>query len=236
LEPDLRCSESQPLFAEVGLQALHTAGIKDAEMALELCRFLESVADESGLVPPILEGALHAAHASHWTERALAADLNPTIGICGMLHYQGVEHGWLNRASETCVQQLLIEPPKEAHTLLGAAHFVEHLPDRKMAERLFERVAESLPKASFFIQYPPVLEYGLTPLHFATKPASTWMKIFLPVQIEAHLHDLIKRQQADGGWKIFWEAPNIASQYEWRARWTLEAIQVLTAYGVVERD
>jgi hypothetical protein len=234
LEPDLRSPDSQPIFIEVGLQALHTAAWKDPALALELCGFLEKVSGPGGLVPPILPSALKAPHAQHWTEQALAPALNPTAGICGLLHFQGIDHPWLEQATETCLEMLLAHPPQEAHTLLSASHLAESLPDRQVAQQLFERLAAALPQASYFIAGAPVTEYGLTPLHFAPTPRSPWRAVFSDAQVEGHLQDLLARQQADGGWKIFWEAPGLGAQVEWRARWTLEALQTLTAYGLLE--
>ena len=129
---------------------------------------------------------------------------------------------------------LLESPPREAHSLLYATYFVDHLPDRELAQRLFDVVAEALPKASFFIPQAPVEDYGLTPLHFASSPASNWRLLFTDAQIEAHLQDLLDRQQPDGGWPISWDAPGPAAYNEWRGRWTLEAIDTLVAYGVVK--
>ncbi len=48
---------------------------------------------------------------------------------------------------------------------------------------------------------------------------------------EAHLDALAARQQDDGGWPISWTAPSPASEFEWRGRWTLEALLCLRAYG-----
>ena len=171
LEPDLRCAESQPLFIEVGLSALHEAGWRDPELAYSICSFLESVCDPTGLVPTNLPNSLASPHAPHWTTAGAPA-LNPTAGICGLLHDQGVQHPWLERATERCCQLLMENPPYEAHTLVSAAHLVEHLPDRGKADQLFTRLAASLPGASFFIPFAPVQGYGLTPLHFATTPGS----------------------------------------------------------------
>jgi hypothetical protein len=39
LEPDLRCPESQPLFIEIGLSALHEAGWHAPELAFSICSF-----------------------------------------------------------------------------------------------------------------------------------------------------------------------------------------------------
>ncbi|MBN1641219.1 MAG: hypothetical protein JXA09_08285 [Anaerolineae bacterium] len=231
LEPDLRCPESQPLFVEVGLGALCEAGYRDPDLALAVCGFLASVSDEAGLVPPIVESALASPHAPHWSAAATTPDLNPTAGICGLLHYQGVVHPWLSRATQTCCDLLLPDPPLEAHTLLSATRLADHLPDRGLARRLSDAIASALLRARFFIPEAPVEGYGLTPLHFAPRPDSSWQALFTAEQIDGHLRDLLARQQEDGGWPISWEPPGAAALLEWRGRVTLEAIRPLAAYG-----
>lgn len=230
LEPDVSCPESQPLFVEAGLKALHHAGLRDLAIALPMCQFLEKVSDAAGLVPPILENALRSPHAAHWSSAGVP-DLNPTAGICGLLHYQSLEHPWLARATRTCCELLLQDPTLEAHTLRSAAFLAEYLPDRPTADLMAEKIAAALPKASFFIPQAPVNTYGLTPLHFASSPASQWRRIFTDDQIEGHLDDLMSRQQEDGGWPISWNPPGEASRCEWRGVWTLEALLTLAAYG-----
>ena len=231
LEPDLRCAESQPLFVEVGLAALREAGCRDPELALSVCPFLESVSDERGLVPPLLETAHRSPHAPHWSQSPLVPDPNPTAGICGLLHYQGIQHPWLSRATETCCAMLTADPPLEAHTLLSAARLADHLPDRTLGQRLFDAIASTLPRARFFIPDASVQSYGLTPLDFAPDLSSTWRALFSEEQIDGHLQELMDRQQPDGGWPISWDAPGPAAVLEWRGRWTLDAICRLAAYG-----
>jgi hypothetical protein len=231
LEPDLRCPESQPLFVEVGLMALYEAGCHDLDLARSVCFFLQSASNEAGLVPPILGSALSFPHAPHWSAAALEPDLNPTAGICGLLHDQGVAHPWLSRATETCCELLLRDPPLEAHTLVSATRLADHLPDRALAQRLRDAIAAALPQARFFIAEAPVQGYGLTPIHFAPTPDSSWRPLFGQEQIDGHLEDLRARQQADGGWPISWEPPGPASALEWRGRLTLEALRPLAAYG-----
>jgi hypothetical protein len=230
LEPDLRCPGSQPLFIEVGLAALCAAGWRDAALSLAACSFLESVCDADGLVPMILPDALESAHASHMSA-AGPAGLNPTAGICGLLHFQVIDHRWLRRATASCCDLLLAKAPNEAHVLLSASQLVEYLPDRKAAERIGEVLAARLGSARFFIAHAPVREYGLTPLHFARAPGSRWRPLFSDAQIQGHLEDLLGKQQEDGGWPISWQAPGPASACEWRGRWTLEAVSALVAYG-----
>jgi hypothetical protein len=233
LEPDLRCPESQPLFAEIGLMALRDAGWRDRALALSICGFLDRVSDAAGLVPILLPSALRSPHAAHWSATGQPG-LNPTASLCGLLHDQGVEHPWLQRATDTCCELVLRDPPREAHALLCAARLAEHLPDRRMAEELAERIAVALPEAAFFIPQAPVTTYGLTPLHFAPSPASRWRRLFTQDQMDGHLADLLGRQQQDGGWPISWDAPGPASRSEWRGRWTLEALSALVAYGRIE--
>jgi hypothetical protein len=233
LEPDLRCPESQPLFVEVGISALHEAGWRDEQLCLSICSFLESVCDSDGLVPTILPNALLSPHASHWSSAGVP-DLNPSAGICGLLHFQGIRHPWLERATQRCCQLLLSTLPQEAHVLASAAFLAEYHPDPQMRERLTEQIAVSLPQARFFIPHAPVQEYGLTPLHFARTPASRWRSLFSDKQIEGHLADLAKKQQPDGGWPISWEAPGPAAVCEWRGRGTWEAVSTLVAYGWIQ--
>jgi len=233
LEPDVRCPESQPIFIGIGLAALEEAGCRDIQLAYSICDYLQSVSEIEGLVPIFRETAFQSPIASHWVNSTLTPGLNPTAEICGLLHYQGVQHDWLLLATETCCKMIIKDPPLEAHTLFGASRLVEYLPDRAMAMNLLDTIALALPKARFFIQDAPASTYGLTPLHFAPKPESICRTLFTHEQIDGHLDDLIRQQLPDGGWPIRWEAPGPASELEWRGRWTLDAICRLIAYGVI---
>ncbi len=234
LEPDLRCSESQPIFVEAGLSILHECGVRDAEFANALCGYLASAADANGFVRPITISALDSPHAGHWTESSFASGLNPTIGICGLLHFQGASHTWLEKATGACTEAFCDDPPDEAHTLLGATRLADHHPDKAVREKLFDIIADVLPHSKFFIPQAPVATYGLTPLHFALNPESKWRKLFTDEQIDGHLDDLAGRQQEDGGWPISWNPPGPAAVSEWRGLWTLDAVKVLAAYGRME--
>ena len=105
----LRCPDSRPLFVEVGLAAVCEAGCRDQELACSVCPFLESISDARGLVPPILETVFSPRMLDSSHRRG--PDSNPTAGICGLLHYQGIRHPWLSRATETCCAMLTPDPP-----------------------------------------------------------------------------------------------------------------------------
>ena len=234
LEPDVRCTESQPLFVTIGLTALEEAAYRDIQLADSLCNYLQSVSDKNGMVPIIQESAYQSPIADHWINQSFTSGLNPTAEICGLLHYQGVQNDWLTLATETCCKMIINDPPLEAHILFSASRLAEFLPDRNMAANLIDAVAILLPKATFFIADAPVNTYGLTPLHFAPRPDSIYRALFGNDQIDNHLEDLLNQQQEDGGWPIFWKAPGSASISEWRGRWTLDAINKLVAYGAVD--
>ncbi len=233
LEPDERCPSSQPLFVSFGLGSMEEAGCRDTEFALSLCDYLQSVADEKGLVPFFSDNVFEYPVAGHWINSTIAAGFNPTAEICGLLYYQGVEHEWLSKAAETCCDMFIKAPPIEAHALCCAARLAQYLPDRRKAEQLLDIIAEVLPSARFFIPDAPVNTYGLTPLHFAPGPDSVCRPLFSQQQIDGHLEDLLKQQEPDGGWPVRWDAPGAASVLEWRGRVTWEAISRLRAYNVI---
>ena len=236
LEPDIRCPESQPIFVDIGLAALEEAVCRDILLAESICDYLQSVSSNNGLVPFFQETAYQSPIADHWINSTLTPGLNPTAEICGLLHFQGIQHDWLLLATKTCCNMIIKDPPLEAHTLFSASRLAEYIPDRVMAMNLLDTIALTLPKAKFFIPNAPVNTYGLTPLHFAPKPDSICRALFTNDQIDDHLDDLADQQQADGGWPISWEAPGSASELEWRGRWTLDAICRLFAYGIISNE
>src|SRR5690606_32132304 len=182
----------------------------------------------------LLPSALRSPRAAHWTSTG-EPGINPTASICGLLHFQGVEHPWLDRATRTCCDLILDDTPREAHSLLCAATLAEYLPDRQLAAALTEQIARALPVAALYIATAPVTVYGLTPLHFAPSPSSPLRRLFTDEQIDGHLTDLMTGQQEDGGWPVNWDPPGPAARNEWSGKVTLEALSVLTAYGRIEK-
>lgn len=226
LEPDLRSPASQPIHVQIALEALREAGVRDADLAARACTFLESVANAEGTLSPALPGASDYPCADHWElDWAVTPDVNPTAAIAGHLHALGVTHPWLDRATSWCLSAIAERTFPSAHTLRAALLLVEG------RETLRERVLGQLADAEWFTLEVPVTTYTLTPLHFAPAPEAPARTFFADDVIEAHLDDLIARQQEDGGWPILWEAPGAAAVCEWRGRWTLDALLALRAYG-----
>jgi hypothetical protein len=73
-------------------------------------------------------------------------------------------------------------------------------------------------------------------LGHALEPDSPLRAGFSDATLEAHLDDLLRRQEGDGGWPVPWQPPGPAAYCEWRAHITSEAINVLDAYEMIHRS
>ena len=230
LEPDVRAPQSMALHTEIALRAFESARLRNAEVARGACHFLESIAEPSGRVPIILRSARDYPHADHWQYPSPPDSINPTGALVGLLLRQGIRHPWLERATDWCWERVE-QPIGEAHELISALTFLEHAPGRERASRLAEKVVAQAPKARNYLADADSPDYGVTPLQLC--PTPEWIgRPALPEHlVDAPLDRLVRTQQDDGGWPITWQAPSPASTYEWRGRWTLEALTTLRAYG-----
>ena len=231
LEPDVRAPDSMPVHCELALHALAAAGVRDREIATGVCDFLEGVAEPSGRVPIVLPAVLDYPHASHWDQPIFTDDsINPTGALVGLLTAQGVSHRWLERAAQWCWKRVE-QPIAEAHEILAALGFLRNMPDRERAAPRAREVAAQAEKAPYFLMDPADTRYGLTPLTLCSSPDALGREVFADNLVEAHLDALAARQLDDGGWPISFQPPSEAARYEWRGRWTLDALETLRADG-----
>jgi hypothetical protein len=240
LEPDKRCPASLPIDVETALGALVKAGAVDTPMVHRACDFLARTADEAaegGAVPlasAVIESYPRAEHWSDWTYRP---GLNPTAGLVGLLHRLGARHPWVAEGTDYCWRTLEKgDPPGDAHTLAETLVFLEHVPERDRADEHAAALAEHLAEIPMFRLDPNTPGYGLTPLNLAPLADSRWRSLFTDDQIDAHLDQLSRDQQPDGGWTITWEPPSEAAGLEWRGIVTLDALRTLTSYGRITAD
>ncbi len=240
LEPDTRCPASLPVYTEVALQALATAGasVSDAAgttMARRACDFLASAAANAGAgggVPLAFDVIESFPRAAHWTDWAYEPGLNPTAGLVGLLYQLGVEHPWREAGTAYCWQRLESDGlPGDAHALSEVLVFLEHVPDQERASPHAAAVAAHFPEVAMLNLDPDAPGYGLTPLDLAPEAGSRWRSLFAPELIDAHLDRLLRIQQEDGGWPITWDPPSEAAVCEWRGLVTLKALRTLTSYG-----
>jgi hypothetical protein len=235
LEPDKRCPASLPIDVETAFQALAAAGTVDHAMVAAAGDFLARTAADAGaggavpLAFPVIESF---PRAGHWTEWTYQPGLNPTAGLVGRLYQLGVDHPWRAQGARYCWEQLEAgRLPADAHALSEVLVFLDHVPERQRADEHAAALAGHMAANSLVKLDPDAPGYGLSPLHFAPAADSRWRALFTDAQISAHLDDLERSQQPDGGWTISWEPPSESSVLEWRGIVTLAALRTLTSYG-----
>jgi hypothetical protein len=234
LEPDTRCPHSLPIYVETALQIMSTVGAADADMVMKASDYLGGVADyvnAGGAVPLAFDVIESYPRAAHWTDWTYAPALNPTAGITGLLYSLNVTHPWIDQAARYCWSQLDSGGLSgDGHTVTEVLRFLEFVPDEDRAKRVAAHAADVLADTPFFRLDSQSPGYGLSPLHVAPSPESSWCSLFSRKQISGHLDQLAQDQQDDGGWSISWTPPSDAALCEWRSVETLRALRVLRAY------
>jgi hypothetical protein len=231
LEPDKRCPDSQPIDQEIALHVLDDVGI-DAAVVGRMCDFLATISTAEGGVPFVLPTVRSAPRAPWWnTEDDPPASLNPTASIAGLLHKQGFQHAWLDRATDYCWSTIGASQLDEPHLIQAIITFLENAPDQPRARREFERVAASLFEHELVVIDPDDTSYVKMPLDYAPTPQSWCRRLFSDEVIAEHLAALAARQQPDGGWPIAWPPVSPACELEYRGIVTLAALRTLHVYG-----
>ncbi len=232
LEPDMRCPVSQPVSTDLALQVLDLVDAYDDPMVGRACGFLASIATPAGALPTALPSVIDYPAAPWWVDLAKETEsLNPTAGAVGMLLKHGVMHPWVKRATEFCWQAIENADTTDYHRVMPAITFLEHVPDRRRAERQLRVISVRL-LGSDAIAYDTGAEgYVQKPLDWAPTPESFGRRLFSDEVIATHLQALAARQQPDGGWPITWQALSPGCEMEWRGWITVQAVRTLRAYG-----
>jgi hypothetical protein len=232
LEPDLRASESQPLFVEFGLKTLYESGLRAPELAYPACEYLSRLSALDKGIPTLVPSSQEYPRAEHMDNPSwLEPSMDRLAGLVGLLSWQGVEHPWLESALPAVARFAAQERIEDAHTLSTTFILVESLSEGDHKESLFQKLARDLLEADYFCAHAPTEGYCLTPLDFAPGPNSYARRLFTENQIEGHLDELEAKQAGDGGWPIAWQPPSEAAVYEWRALKTINALTILRGYG-----
>jgi hypothetical protein len=230
LEPDIRCPDSQPVPAFHALEVLDEMGW-DAEVARGVCDYLETITTDEGGVPFVLPSVMNYPRAPWWAAAENPpASINPTAGLAGLLHKHGVEHPWLDRATEFCWRALSEPLREDSHALLVTLTFLRHVPDRGRAEKELQRVLDYLLSAGLVADVNAE-GYVKKPLDWAPAPDDPARRIMGEERIEESLNELASRQEEDGGWPTSWPAVGVGAEMEWRGWVTLSALKTLRAYG-----
>lgn len=235
LEPDKRTPSSQPIDQEMALRVLDDADF-ETDIVQSICNFLTTISTPEGGVPFTLPTVRDAPRAPWWDteDESPPASINPTASIVGLLHKHGFTHPWLDRATTFCWEKLEAPGKLEVHTLLSVMLFLEHVPDRRRAESMFESINQQVLDAT-------ALEldaegYVHPPYTFAPTPISLARRLYSDELMERHLNALVKKQQDDGGWPIAWPSVTAGCELEYRGIVTLNALKTLKAYEKLEKS
>jgi hypothetical protein len=224
LEPDGRTPGSQPAATEQALRILDQADAWDDDLVRGACDQLAATAPPEGgavFVDPNVEGWPHAP----WWQPSQGASLVSTGQILGSLLRRGVEHPWVDGASELMWHLLDGLDDPGAYELYGAVRFLEAAPDRERARAGLERVAPAIVDVVTLDPDAPGEVHG--PLGFAPHPDSPARALFDDATIAAHLDHLAAGQREDGGWTFNFPAWSPAAEADWRGAVTVDALHTL---------
>ncbi len=233
LESDLRTPASQSLAVERAFTILDLINGFDDPMVSLACDWLDTITTPQGGVPfalPSLEGYPH----TPWMSADDAnAQVNPTAALCGKLLKHRIQHPWVERASAFCWQAIPQLETGSFHDIQPAIEFLEHASSRHaQADAELQRFRAVVARPGVVAFDPYAAGYVKFPLDWAPTPSSYLRGVFDDATIAVHLDALAKRQQADGGWPINWQALSPAAEAEWRGWKTIEALLTLKAYAV----
>lgn len=230
LNPDLRGHRSQPVAVEAALRVHDELGSIPRSIARDIGRYLGSIAQDDGGVPPVTRTVRVSDAAPWWRERTdFGAQLATTAAIAGLLHKHHICHPWRDRATAFCWQRISLlhwTDPVEAYAVCT---FLAHAADRERAAAELSRLR---PTIRAVIEFDPDTSGPVhTPLDIAPRPDSTARALFSDAEIDRHLDALQARQESDGGWDHVGEPWCATSNSDWRGIVTVRRLITLSAYG-----
>lgn len=233
LEPDCRTPHSQPEAMRWALAVLDSSGRLSEARARRCADWLATVATPEGGVPFCLTSVEGYPRAPWWKPNP-EADLNPTGRLVGLLRPHAPDHPWVQRAVVWCWERMSEPPSHDQYQVHAMVEFLDTEPDRPRARPVLDNLGAALAAGSVVPldpAAPPPSPDTHTPLSYAPAPEHPLRSFFDDATIEAFLDRLLADQEEDGGWPIDWPAPGVTAANEWRAIRTLEALEVLLAYG-----
>jgi hypothetical protein len=235
LEPDLRDPASQPAATEMAFHLMDETDSWDDELVRGACDWLQSTAPAEGGAVAVNPSATEWPRAPWWVPEdgpdGPPASLIQTGMIAGTLHARGVRHPWLDRATETMWTRLADVTNPAPYDMFGILRFLQHVPDRDRARKVFDRVGPLILSQNLVTLDPEAPGEVHSPLSFAPEPDSMARELFDDPTIKAHLDHLAQGQRDDGGWTFNWPAWSPAAEREWRGFLTVDALRLLRANG-----
>ena len=234
LEPDFRGPISQPGTTAFAFEALAELGRLDDPMVEDALGYLETITNPDGGVPFMLPSVRDYPRAPWWqTDDDPPSSLLTTAYLAAPLHSGGIEHRWLERASEYCWEAIGALDYTSAYEARFAVGFLDRVADRERAQAILQEVGSRLLDSGLVAFDPDEPGEIHTPLDFTPSRAHSSRTLWSDDVIDRHLEALVAGQQADGGWTFNWPAWAPMVECEWRGVMTVRALTILRDYGRV---
>jgi hypothetical protein len=231
LEPDLRAPISLPVPTWSALVVMDQIDHLDEAMAQQACDYLMTITTEEGGVPFILPAGQQYPHAFWWGSDDYSAGLNPTGGLVGLLNKLGVQHPWLERATEFVWKKIDALEATSEYEINNVFSFLESVPDRDRAQQAMKRVGPKLFEQNLVALDPKAEGTVHFLLDYAPYPNSIARQLFDDDVIEQHLDAVIEAQDEDGGWSFNFDGWNDMTTLEWRGWMTVGNLLTLRKNG-----
>lgn len=242
LEPDLRTPASTAIATSAAFQALREAGVgEDEPMVRRALAWLEGAFDwDAGVWPIIGPEVDQAPHAFWWdwdealAERWNGFRFNPSVELLAGLY------AWRPAASPALIARAeagLLEDlargrrPTGAYDIKCALRLVRTpAAPAEVRARVEAALRETIAALAPDDEHAPPLELAPAP----DEPLAELMA----GRIDKAFEDLLAAQQADGGWRPFWNWSAVdaeawaAAERDWRGILTRQALEALVAYGL----
>lgn len=229
LEPDIRTGNPQPIFQEEALKVIVAHGLSRS-LIDGIVSALPDLSNPDGALPFTTPSVADAPHAPWWgADAAQPSNLNPTSGICGLLHKAGHDSNWLDTATAFCWTRIETDGEAEMHGIAAVLAFLGAVPDRDRAEAALSKLRAPLRAATSFDHDQEGYAFG--PLDYAPTPDAPARAFYDDGEISAHLDALTAAQADDGGWNFPWPETTPGAAQEWRGIVTLRAVTTLRAFG-----
>jgi hypothetical protein len=214
----------------MALRVLDECDAWDTALVSGACDWLSSVEADGGGVafaqPTISQGP----HAPWWVVPVgNPPSLIQTGQISAVLYARGVDHRWLEGATQAMWTMLDKTERADPYEWYGILAFLEHVPDRARARQVFDRIGPTLTEIVEQDPDAPGEVHG--PLNFAPLPDSLARGLFDDAVIDVHLDRLAEGQRDDGGWMFNWTSWSTAAELDWRGAITVDALRTLRANG-----
>jgi hypothetical protein len=231
LEPDLRTPASQPSCLLYAFEVLHEAGAAERSLATGALDWLQTVTGDDGGVPFVAPSAQGWPHAPWFAPGdAPPSSLLMTAGIAAGALRLGLEHPWLDGATEYCWARVRDALTGDPYTVRSVVDFLDAVPDRPRAEAALDALTARVPADGLLRVEEGTAEEVLRPLEIAPWPGHAARRLYADDLIERELDRLAAEQLNDGGWTFTWLAWNPAVAWEWRGIVTVAALRTLRAY------